>query len=382
MTKNTKIVLGIVLVLIVVFIGYKMTMKPDSKDTSMPASTEPIKIGFIGPLTGDAAAYGADTASAAQIALKEINTAGGVNGRQIELIVEDGKCNAKDGLSSAQKLINLDKVKIILSASCSGELLGFTNLAEQNKVLVLNTLASNPKISEAGDYIFRNDPSDADGGKQLAQLVVKSYKKVSIITENTEYAQGIATVFKEVYKNLSGTIVVDEVFSPDMKDFRSILLKIKGTDTEAIFLNPQAPANAARLAKQARELGLNQQFYVAYMSGPEFAASGPSAEGAYIIDVPGLATGKGAELLKKFKDVYNREPGYPYFVGSTYDALFLLTDAIKKEGENTTKIKDYLYALPEYDGTVGKYKFDKNGDLEGIDFIVRKVVDQKATELK
>lgn len=369
-----KKVLWVVIVVLVVW-GLYSTSKT-------PTETGPIKIGFVGPLTGDAAAYGADTVEAARLALNEINSAGGIKGRQIQLIVEDGKCNPKDGLSAAQKLINLDKVKVIISSSCSGELLGFTGLAEQSKVLVLASLASNPKITDAGDYIFRNDPSDTDGGKQLAQLVVKLYKKTAIITENTEYAQGIASVFKNVYKDLGGTIVVDEVFSPDTKDFRSVLLKLKNSGVEAIFLNPQTPANGARLAKQARELGLKQQFYLAYMSGPEFVASGSASEGAHIIDVPGLFADKGAELLKKFSDAYKREPGYPYFVGATYDAVYIIADGLKKNGDDSTKLKEHLYTLPEYDGTVGKYKFDKNGDLEGINFIVRKVVNQKTVEVK
>ena len=378
MNNTVKLIGGIIVLALIVW-GITAFTNPAGAPVS---ETGPIKIGFIGPLSGDAAAYGADTISAAKIAVEEINASGGINGRSIEFISEDGKCSAKDGLSAAQKLIGIDKVKFIVSSSCSGELLGYTSFAEQNKVLVLNTLGSSPKITEAGDYIFRNDPSDVDGGKQLADLVMKNYKKVAVITENTEYAQGIRGVFVDTLKKNNATVTADEVFPPESFDFRSIVLKVKATNPEAIFLNPQTPANAARLAKQIRELGMDQQLYVAYMSGPEFSASGSHAEGTLVIDAPGLSTGKGSELLSKFKATYSREPGYPYFVGATYDAVYILSQAIGNVGEDTTKAKDYLYDLPSYQGTVGTYRFDANGDLVGINYVVRKVVGQKTVEVK
>lgn len=379
MGKTTKIVIGIVAIVLIVW-AIVAARTNDGENQSQ--NKETIKIGFIGPLTGDAAAYGADTSNAAQLAAQEINDAGGINGQKIEIIIEDGKCNGKDGLSSAQKLVSVDKVKFVLSSSCSGELLGYASFAEQNNILVLNTLGSSPKITQAGNFIFRNAPSDTDGGKQLADLVLKQYKKIAVITENTEYAQGIREVFTDTIKKNAGTITADEVFPPNSTDFRSVVAKIKTTNPEAIFINPQAPANAARLAKQIRDLGMKQQLYVAYMSGPEFAASGPAVEGAYIIDVPGFVGGRGEELLSKFKTTYNREPGYPFFVGATYDALYILKDAIQASGIDSVKAKDFLYNLPQYEGTVGTYSFDDNGDVQGISFVVRKVVDQKTVEMR
>ncbi len=223
MTKSTKTILWIVGIVIIVAVAIAATRDSNT-------DTGPIKIGFIGPLTGDAAAYGADTIEAAKIAQDEINNSGGINGRQIKIIQEDGKCQAKDGLSAAQKLITVDQVKFMVTSSCSGELLGYSNIAEQNKVLVLNSLASSPKITTAGDYIFRNDPNDNDGGKQLADLVTKKYKKVAVITENTEFSQGIKQVFVDTFTRNGGIVVSDEVYAPESTDFRSIVLKIKDTN--------------------------------------------------------------------------------------------------------------------------------------------------------
>lgn len=372
MKKSTWWIVGLIIVVIIIIVVSSNSNQNESG---------PIKIGFISPQTGGAAAYGADTLNAALIAVKEINAAGAIDGRQIEIISEDGKCNAKDGLNAAQKLINVDKVKFMVTGSCSGELLGYTSLADQNKVLVLNTLASSPNVSGSSPYVFRNAPSDADGGKQLADIAYKSYKSVAVITEDTEYAQAIRKVFTDTFKASGGTIPVDEVFAPTSKDFRTILLKVKTANPQAIFLNVQAPLNGTALAKQARDLGLKSQFYLAYMSGPEYVTAGSFVEGSIIVDVPGLYSDKGATLLAKFKSEYNREPGYPFFVGSTYDAVYLMVDAIKNSGGDTAKAKDYLAGLKEYQGTIGTYNFDDKQDVVGIKFVVRKVTNQKTVEV-
>lgn len=363
--------IGFVALLILIAGGWNL-----SSHTTTTADS--IKIGFIGPLTGDAAAYGADTLGGATIAIGEINAAGGVNGKQLELVSEDGKCSAKEGLNAAQKLINVDQVRFIVASSCSGELLGYAPFAEQSEVIVISTLSSNPDVADAGDYIFRNNVSDDEGGKQLASLIGKEFKKVAVITEDASFPQGLRKVFANTFTKSGGSIVADEIYPPGSTDFRTLVLKIKAAKPDAIFVNPQAPAAGAGIAKQIRELGMQEQLYLVYMSGPEFAASGSAAEGAYVVDVPGLAVGKGDELLTKFKTKYGHEPGFPYYVGSTYDAVRLVADAIKKGGEDTGKAKSYFYGLSNYDGTIGRYHFDQKGELVGINMVVRKVVDQKA----
>ena len=122
--------------------------------------TGPIKIGFIGPLTGEASPYGVDTLNGAKLAVDEINEAGGVNGRMIEIIAEDGRCTGTDAASAAQKLVNVDKVVAIVGGQCSGETLAAAPIAESAKVVMISPVSSSPDVTAAGDFIFRDYPSD------------------------------------------------------------------------------------------------------------------------------------------------------------------------------------------------------------------------------
>ena len=130
--------------------------------TSEPAGS--FRIGVMESLTGAGETYGTVANQAKQMALDEINAAGGINGRSLEFIVEDSKCNAQDAISAYKKLTEVDGVKIILGTSCSGAMLGAAPLAEADGVILFSGLASNPDIANAGDYIFRTQISDIQVG--------------------------------------------------------------------------------------------------------------------------------------------------------------------------------------------------------------------------
>ena len=375
-----KIIIGIVaVVLIVVGISYF------SKNSSQPTSQEPIKIGFIGPLSGDAATYGELIKKATMLAVDEINSSGGVNGKEMEVIYEDGKCSGKDATSAARKLIDIDKIKVITGVTCSGELLSIAPVTEQNEVIVLSPAASSPTITNAGDFIFRNNPSDADGGRVLAGLIIQKYKKVAIISENTDYAQAFKNVFIENFKNAGGIVIADEDFIPGTKDFRSIVSKIKPLDFEALLINPQVESAAGTIMNQARELGITAPFYgnIALGGSKVLEIAGKNAEGTILTDIPGLKQDnqKAQKFLADFKEKYG-PLSFEFYVGAAYDDIYILKEAISSIGMDTKKIRDYLYSLKDYKGVIGSYGFDKNGDLTGISSVVKQVVNGKLVELK
>lgn len=362
-------VVAIIIVVVLVIIG----MKANKKEAS---SSETIKIGFIGPLSGEAAAYGEPSRNGALLAVDQINAKGGINGQPVELIIEDGKCNGKDALNAAQKLINVDKVKFIIGGACSSENMGFNSLAEETKVLVFAYGASSPDITKAGDYIFRNAPSDALGGSELAKLVTsKGFKNVAVITENTDFAQGVRGVFKTSFTE--GTIIFDEVFASNTTDFRTIAAKIKSSGADAVVINIQTGSSGARLAKQIREGGITGQFFTFFATGDDFVKSGPAVEGTYILDVIEIAdAGEG----KKFKDAYLEKyktlHSYLLFGAGAYDSVNIVSGGIKKFGYDADKVKKYLYELPTYNGTIGTYRLDSNGDSVGISYTVKQVKNQ------
>jgi branched-chain amino acid transport system substrate-binding protein len=151
--------------------------------TSNGIAEETIKIGFIGPLTGDTAVVGESALASAQIAIKEINDAGGILGKQVELIIEDGKCRGQDATVAANKLIHIDQVSSIVGGVCSSETIAAAPIAEKAGIVMISPGSSNPSITHAGEYIFRTYPSDSFQGKEAATyLYEKGYRKVAIFT--------------------------------------------------------------------------------------------------------------------------------------------------------------------------------------------------------
>ena len=272
------------------------------------------------------------------LAVDEINSSGGVNGKEMEVIYEDGKCSGKDATSAARKLIDIDKIKVITGVTCSGELLSIAPVTEQNEVIVLSPAASSPTITNAGDFIFRNNPSDADGGRVLAGLIIQKYKKVAIISENTDYAQAFKNVFIENFKNAGGIVIADEDFIPGTKDFRSIVSKIKPLDFEALLINPQVESAAGTIMNQARELGITAPFYgnIALGGSKVLEIAGKNAEGTILTDIPGLKQDnqKAQKFLADFKEKYG-PLSFEFYVGAAYDDIYILKEAISSIGMDT-----------------------------------------------
>src|SRR3989344_4743654 len=187
MNNTVKAILWLVIILL---IGWGIVAY--SKNTKQESATGPIKIGVVLPLTGDAAVYGEPARNVYQMAVDEINKAGGVNGRELSLVVEDGKCNGKDAASAAQKLVNVDNVKVIIGGICSSESLAITPIAAEKKVAVFSPGSSSPALTNYSPYFFRNYPSDASQGKVLAEIAYndKNWRKVAFLQEQTDYALG------------------------------------------------------------------------------------------------------------------------------------------------------------------------------------------------
>jgi len=198
---------------------------------------EEIKIGVMTPLTGESAKYGQDIKRGYDLATEEINEKGGIQGKKLLLIYEDDEGKPDKAVSAAQKLIQRDKVSVILGALWSSPTLAVAPIAEKNKVVLLSSGSSSPKITDAGDYIFRNEISEAYGAKESAKLYFNAgFKKIATIYINNDYGIGVRDITKEIYEQLGGVVTTSEAFEQDEKDFRTQLLKIKETNPEAILI--------------------------------------------------------------------------------------------------------------------------------------------------
>lgn len=363
-----KKAVNIMLVLFVIFlVGCQPQIQQPSQPAKPAVDTSPIKIGVMYPLTGDAAAYGLPIQKTTQIALEEINAKGGVDGRKLELIYEDSKCNPKDGNSAAQKLVNIDKVKVIIGGVCSGETLGAAPITEAGKVILISPSATSPDVTNAGDYVFRVAPSDAYAGVVASDYAFKELKakKAAIISESTDYAQGLKRVFKENFAKLGGTVVADEVYNPDDTDFRTQITKAKAANPDVIYLLPQTVPKAVLLVKQIKEAGIKTQLLTAevLIGRNVVKENAVNFEGMIGIEQKyDDKAPKSAALLAKYKQEMREEAPFPGYMSGAYDIVYLLADAIAKNGYDSDKIKAYLYGVKGYEGAVGKLTIDENGD--------------------
>lgn len=327
---------------------------------------EPIKIGAILPLTGDIAEYGERCKKGIDLAVEEINNQGGINGRILEIIYEDSKGVAKEGVAAAQKLVNINKVKVIIGAVASSVTLAVEPITTQNEVVLISPASSSPKLTGISPFFFRTWPSDVLEANVLADFAFKklNIKTVAVIHVNNDYGIGLKEEFRKTFIDLGGEILLSEGYSQDNKEFRPILTKVKAKKPQAIYLAGYHK-EMAYATKQIREMKIKTQILGDATYGTEelLTISGESAEGA-IYATPTYEPKKGTksmlEFADNFKQKYGNEPSI--FEANSYDALKILASAIKAVGYDTRKIANYISQLKDYDGVSGSITFEK-GDV-------------------
>ena len=267
-----------------------------AEPTPTAAPAEPFVIGAMDALTGVAESYGNPLHRAKLLAVEEINAAGGINGRELKLIVEDSKCGAQDAITAYNKLTDVDGIKIILGTTCSGAMLGAAPLAEAEGVVMLSASATSPDIATAGDYIFRTAINDQQLGIDMGNTMwVDGRRSIATITESTDYAEGTRRTAVARFEELGGSVVAAEGYSSDVIDFRSQLTKLFGENPDALLLAAQGEASGGTIIKQARELGYDGPIYSEIVpTGPEaLGIAGDAATGLKaVIPNPDLATSR------------------------------------------------------------------------------------------
>lgn len=377
------------LVIIVLVIWGLSGLAGNKKETSNPApqvqdtvqQTGPIKIGFIGPLSGDAASMGNPASKAVQLAVKEVNDAGGVNGRKVELIAEDGKCNAKAGSDAGAKLISADKVDVIVGGLCSGETSAFGPNAMKNKVVTFSYLSSSPALSSLGKYFFRDYPSDTFQGSYAADYVYNKLgkKKVAVVYSNTDWGTGVKSVFVEKFKALGGTVVLDEGVTQETRDFRTVLSKVKTSGAEFMFV-PMYTEASIPFMKQVKEAGLKLGILGAdAWADTKLQEQAEPSLGAMYVEV---RTGSSKEFTDKFTAMF---PNEKIAVGTAqaYDATNIILSALKKVGTGNPDALASEIRATKYNGISGFIAFDQNGDMTEANYLVNKLLGKgKVEEVK
>ena len=342
-------------------------------------SVAPYRIGVMESLTGPGESYGTVASQSKQMAADEINASGGVNGRPLELVIEDSQCSAKEAVAAYNKLTGVDGVKIILGTSCSGAMLGAAPLAEADGTILFSGLASNPDIAKAGDYIFRTQISDVEVGIGTGNLLWNDgIRRLATMTEATDYAEGVRITTVEQFNKRGGQVAAQESYASDITDFRSQLSKLFDAEPDALHLAPQSEFSAGIIIKQARELGYQGPIYAETISvgttALEIAGDAATGMKAVTADLdPGNA--KSQEVLANFRERYNYVT-LPWHLGSAYDNVYITAECLKKTGDDQDAdgFRDCLYDIT-WSGAIGEnYSFDADGEVVGLSRLVVEVL--------
>lgn len=323
---------------------------------------EVVKIGVMLPLTGEGASWGNNAKNAIELAVDEINKK--ETKYKYDFIYEDSHTDSKVAVTTFNKLVDVDKVKYCIVDMISSNVLAIAPIANEKKVIILSPGASNPKITDAGDYVFRNWPSDALQGEVDAHVASDTlkWKNIAILKINNDYGNGLADVF---IKNLNpnSKIVANESYEKGSSNFKTQLLKIKNANPDGVYILSY-PEELPMIFKQAKESNLNKTFLgtETFESQQLIDAVGDLANGA-IYTFP-QSPDSTNDAVKNFRANYQAKfskawgtPG-----DAAYDAVYMYVNAIEQNGNDVEKVKQAFYALKNYQGVSGAVSIDKNGD--------------------
>ena len=340
-----------------------------------------IKLGWMGSLTGEQAAYGICESQTLKMMVEEKNAAGGILGKQIELICYDTKGDAQEAVNVAKRLCAQDKVCAIIGPNASGQCIAIQSVLDQYKVPDLSTVATNEKVTvqdgKLKEYNFRVCFLDPQQGKIAGSFVYDELKfdKAAILYDiNDDYAKGLKDNFIKVFAAKGGQIVAEEAYTGGDTDFTAQLTKIKEADPQIIF-TPIFYQDFIMIHKQARTLGIDLP-----MLGGDGCASqvlfdaADAVDGSYVINHVSLVDPAGDAFRKQYADKWNGAKmelnGY-----MAHDAFLLWCAAVEKAGKADPDAIAKAYCEVEVTGMAGKIKISatdhnpvgKSGCVEQID---------------
>lgn len=305
-------------------------------------AADPIKIGYLAALTGDYAVYGQTEVNMAKMVVGDINKAGGVLGRPLELVIYDTKTRNEDAVNAVRRMIESDKVVAIIGANSSGINIATAPIVDKGKVPQISTVGTNPLVTvtpqgKVRPYSFRicfTDPYQGVLAADLAKETLGKDKAAVLYNVGSDYAHGFRQFFVEHYKTLGGKMVADEGYRETDVDFRAQLTKIKNSGANVLFL-PGMGKDMALIIKQASELGMGGLTIIGGDGYGEFMneIAGDAMKGTYWVNHTYLEDPVMAPIFARYKEVYKDD--CKEFVNGTmaYDATYWVADAITRAGK-------------------------------------------------
>jgi len=330
---------------------------------------ETVRIGVVQPMTGPVAYDGNIYVNTVKMLADDINAKGGVLGRKIELVVEDGACNPAQSVNAAEKLVVRDKVVGLLGAFCSTSTAAVMEVAKKHKVPLITGISTAAQLTEQGNpYFFRAVATTPMLGNAFGPVLPKALKakRFAFLTLNDDWGRSMQASYPKAIESGGGQIVANEFFQQSDLQFLSQITKVKAANPDAIVLAANTQ-QAVALSKQIRELGVTAPLVGegAWSSDSYIKLAGPAAEGVYglVEYVYTIKSPVNDAFVKEFQAKLKENPSK--FAGAAHNAIHIMVDAIRRAGAaDPEKIREAMERT-DYNGLVGNIKFDAKHQAYG-----------------
>ncbi|HEY0321376.1 MAG TPA: ABC transporter substrate-binding protein [Pyrinomonadaceae bacterium] len=326
-----------------------------------------VRIGVFMSLTGTTANFGISSVNGIKMAANEINSAGGINGKQVELIVQDDRSDAAEAATIVTKFVTQDKVHAILGEVASSRSIAAAPIAQNAKIPMLTPSSTNPEVTKKGDYIFRSCFIDPVQGAAIAQFAAKSLgkKRAAIMVDRkNDYSTGLEKVITEVFTKLGGQMAVVQSYQEGDQDFNAQLTSIKGSNPDVIFV-PGYYGDVGLIAKQARDKGITAPLIGGdgWDSAQLYAIGGAALNGSFFTNhySPYDTDPAVQKFVNDYKALYKSIPDA--LAATAYDAARIMFDAIKRSTAlDGPAIRTALAQTKDFPGVTGTVTFNENRD--------------------
>lgn len=345
-----------------------------------PVTGSVIPVGEYGSMTGSEATFGKSTDDGIQLATDQLNKAGGIDGKQVQLSVEDDMSDAPHAETAVQRLIDQKHVIAVLGEVASGSSLAAGPVCQQAGVPMVSPSSTNLKVTQIGNDIFRVCFIDSFQAAVVARFAHDGLNvtRIAIFTDKTSpYSVGFAQAFKDAFTKMGGQIVAEQSYGKDDKDYRGALTAIQSANPQAILV-PGYYTNAGAIAKQARDLGITVPLLGGdgWDSQALFQTGGSAVNGCYFSDHVAMddPSPRVQDFVKAYQARFGHKPDALAALG--YDAAGLLYDAMKHaKSLDKADIRDAIAQTKDYPGVTGNITIDENRNASKPAVII-KVADQ------
>ncbi len=358
---NKKILGGIALsIAIVVIVFAVINVRDHSKDLE-------YRIGVVLPLTGRAATYGERSLNAIHLAADQLNADASFVDHPIKLIVEDSQSLATRAVSAFRKLVDIDKVPVVVGLLTSDEALSCAPVAEQTKTVLFSPGAATTKLKIAGDYIFRNRESTDLQAKAIARACIERSGKdrIAVLHANAANAVSYRDSFIKALADLGGHVMGTVAFNEGKTDYRAEIEQLRALNPKAVYLSGY-DTELGIILKQCKEVGFSAMFYASAgaVSKKLLEIAEEGAEGLICATAP-FEAGSEEPHIKAFVNSFNERYGKApdWLAANSYDAIKILAKILKDGAKTSDEIKVGLYATKNFPGVAGTTTFDKYGEV-------------------